>query len=835
MAVTESAERNRAEEELKDSNRHLEAILNNIPDIAWLKDSESRLIAVNESFASACGVSAADLVGKTDLDIWPEEQARSYRVDDREVLRTGKRKIVEERLVDRVGNQRWIETIKTPILNEKNKAIGTTGIARDITQRREMEAALRRSEGRIRAITDALPSRISYIDKDGRYRFNNKAYEEFYGISSDKLYGRHIRDVIGEENYKKAAPQIAKVLDGQRVQYEHTHVHGAQTSYHDVIYVPDFADSGDVKGFYVLVHDITERKRVEAALLDEKERAQVTLHSIGDGVITTDAEGIVEYLNPIAEALTGWKTDQATGLALGKVFRIINEDSREPTLDPVSRCLKDGKIVGLANHSILIDRYGKEYAIQDTAAPIRGRDGALLGAVLVFHDVSETRRMALQLAHDAAHDLLTGLINRREFEKRLQRAVLSARQHGSRHVLGYLDLDQFKLINDTAGHAAGDELLKRVRGLVAGKFRERDTLARLGGDEFGILLDNCGLEEAEAIADVIVATFRNYRFNWEGRSFQIGASIGLVPVTADAENADMLLSEADVACYTAKELGGNQINVYQKEGAKLSRRHREIMLASGLQDALEQNRYSLYCQPIAELSAVNGHSARYELLVRLLDKGEVLSPSAFIPAAERYGLMKAIDRWVVRKGLRSYIEIFGADADVVIFINLSANSLGDDTFLDFLREQFNRFDVAPSSVCFEVTETAIIRNLGKAVTVLEGIKLYGCHIALDDFGAGLSSFNYLKNLPVEYLKIDGSFVKEIAVNLLDLHMVEAINEVGHILGMRTIAECVQEEVALAYLSDIGVDMAQGYFLGEPAPFSRRTGGRFASSDSGLGD
>jgi diguanylate cyclase (GGDEF)-like protein/PAS domain S-box-containing protein len=267
-------------------------------------------------------------------------------------------------------------------------------------------------------------------------------------------------------------------------------------------------------------------------------------------------------LNPVAEALTGWTTEEAQGNPLAVIFNILEEQSRTPVPNPVACCLKEGQIVGLANHTVLISRYGQEHAIEDSASPIRGRDGEVLGAVLVFHDVTETRRMARQLQHDAAHDELTGLVNRREFEKRLERALVSAKRDGFHHALCYFDLDQFKLVNDAAGHAAGDALLKQVRELICGKFRERDTLARLGGDEFALLLEHCALHEAIRIAEIVVATFREWRFVWNGRTFQVGVSIGVVAITSEAETAEQLLAQADVACYAAKERGGNRARVY---------------------------------------------------------------------------------------------------------------------------------------------------------------------------------------------------------------------------------------------------------------------------------
>jgi diguanylate cyclase (GGDEF)-like protein/PAS domain S-box-containing protein len=430
----------------------------------------------------------------------------------------------------------------------------------------QAEDALRVSERRAHAIAEALPSRISYVDREQRYRFTNRAYGEFYNIKTDDLYGKKVRDLLGEDTYSKIEKYIDRVFTGKAVQYELEQSVGSDQRSYDITYVPDFDSDGSVRGFCVLINDITDRKRAADDLFHEKERAQVTLESIADAVITTDPLAKIDYLNPVAARLTGWCQDEALGQRLDQVFRVISEESPQPMPDPVAQCLAGGRAVELQGHNLLLSRTGQEYAIQATAAPIRGRQGQVLGAVLVFHDVTAMRRMAQQLAYDAAHDPLTGLVNRREFAKRLERSVASAKQHGSHHALCYFDLDLFKLVNDTAGHQAGDELLKQITGLLSGKVRQRDTLARLGGDEFGLLLDNCLLDDAEKVCEIIVSTFRDFRFFWEGRAFQVGASVGLVPITADAADAVELLTHADVACYTAKEQGRGRVHVYRKEG-----------------------------------------------------------------------------------------------------------------------------------------------------------------------------------------------------------------------------------------------------------------------------
>ena len=450
---------------------------------------------------------------------------------------------------------------------------------------------MRLSERRVCAIADALPSRISYVDREQRYRFINRAYEEFYNTNADDLYGTNVRGLLGDDTYRKIEKYIERVFAGTRVQYELGQIVGSDERYYDITYVPDFDGGGSVQGFYVLINDVTDRKRAADELFHEKERAQVTLESIADAVITTDPLAKIDYLNPVAARLTGWLADEARGQRLDQVFQVMDEEDPATMPDPVTQCLADGRVVELQGQKLLLSRTGQEYAIQASAAPIRGRQGQVLGAVLVFHDATAMRRMAQQLAYDAAHDPLTGLVNRREFEKRLERAVASAKQHGSHHALCYFDLDLFKLVNDTAGHQAGDELLSQVKGLLSGKFRQRDTLARLGGDEFGLLLDNCLLDDAENVCETIVATFRDFRFFWEGRTFQVGASVGLVPITADAGDAAELLTHADVACYTAKEQGRGRVHVYRKGGSAPPRRHGEMLLASNLHSALEQQRF----------------------------------------------------------------------------------------------------------------------------------------------------------------------------------------------------------------------------------------------------
>ncbi|HET8937670.1 MAG TPA: EAL domain-containing protein [Polyangiales bacterium] len=564
-----------------------------------------------------------------------------------------------------------------------------------------------------------------------------------------------------------------------------------------------------------LSEEVAQRMRIEKALNDEKDRVEVTLHSIGDAVISTDAKAIIEYMNPAAERLTAWTADEARGKPIQDVFKVLNEETRQPERNPVERCLESGKMFEITKPMILVGRKGHEYAIADSVAPIRDPQARLQGAVLVFHDVTETHRMARAVEYQASHDSLTGLVNRVEFERRVERALASCKQYGRHHALCYLDLDQFKVVNDTCGHRAGDVLLRGLTGLLAHAVRDRDTLARLGGDEFGLLLENCPLPQAVQIAEALVGLVRDYRFEWETKPFNVGVSIGLVPVAGQVETADVLLAHADAACYAAKELGRNRVHVYQADDSGADPHHRAILRVTDIRTAIDRNRFQLFSQPIWTVDEP-AQLIAHELLLRMIDNtGSIVQPGFFIPVAERFGLMDKIDRWVIEHSFSAYHTLFPNDGAPNITINLSGNLLGEEKILRFLHEQFETHNVEPSKVCFEITETAAIRNISAAKLLIKELRTQGCKFALDDFGSGLSSFGYLKALPVDYLKIDGSLVRRIAEESIDRAMVEAINRLAHQMGMRTIAEHVESTQCLQVLREIGVDHAQGYALGIP--------------------
>jgi len=562
--------------------------------------------------------------------------------------------------------------------------------------------------------------------------------------------------------------------------------------------------------------DVTERKLYEEALFREKESAQITLQSIGDGVITTDSNCRIEYLNPVAEQLTGWRLEHAQGRVVDEIFRSFHEETCEPLENPLAVAIRRTRAIKSVRPTLLIRRDGNELYIESCASPIRDGSGVICGGVLVFHDVSESRELNRKLSYHASHDILTGLVNRREFESRLERALKSARARESSYALCHIDLDQFKIINDNCGHSAGDALLGQVGALLKSKIRWRDTVARLGGDEFGVLLESCSLEEAIRNAEALREAIRNYKFVWEERTFRLGASIGVVPLSPENEDVASLLSAADSACAAAKESGRNRIYSFQENDIDLMRRRREMQWAARINNALEDSRFEIYRQVIQPLQTPD-QGLHYELLLRMRDEaGKIIAPDQFIAAAERYGLTPNIDRWMIEHALRWLVsEADEREKLAMCSINLSGQSLGDDKFLPFVIDHFHRSGIDASKICFEITETAAIASFSQANRFIHALKELGCRFALDDFGTGLSSFGYLKHFPVDFLKIDGSFVKEILHDPIDREMVRSINEIGHLTGKQTIAEFAENAEIIEMLRSLGVDYAQGFGIATP--------------------
>ncbi|HET7097220.1 MAG TPA: EAL domain-containing protein [Casimicrobiaceae bacterium] len=571
--------------------------------------------------------------------------------------------------------------------------------------------------------------------------------------------------------------------------------------------------------------DITDRKQAEAQIFEEKERAQVTLASIADAVITIDTSGRIEFINPVAERLTGWDNGRARGSMLSEVFAVLDENTGIEIPDPVGRALRERCVVKSEGNVVLRRRDDAPVAIDYSVAPIRDRASSVVGAVLVFHDMSRERQYAARLSHLASHDPLTGLPNRREFERRLNLTLSNDHRDDFNHAVLYLDLDQFKVVNDTCGHAAGDELLRQVTGLLRPLLREGDTLARLGGDEFGVLLEHCPPEPAARIAETMRGALADFRFVWKTRSFNGSVSVGLVNVSDGGQTLAGVLSAADAACYMAKDKGRNRVQVYSSNSSEMAVRHGEMEWVNRIQHALAENRFCLFAQPVCATRGDRNARPYTELLLRLRDEtNELIPPVEFIPAAERYNLMPAIDRWVITTAfaiIAQNSEVHGTEeAPETFAINLSGASISEDDFLDFVCDQFERFGIRHQSICFEITETNAVTSLSKATDFMRALQAHGCRFALDDFGVGLSSFSYLKHLPADFVKIDGSFVVDMLQNPVNRAMVQAIHDIGHILGKKTIAESVETVAILDALDAIGVDYAQGFAVAPPRIFGQ---------------
>ena len=580
----------------------------------------------------------------------------------------------------------------------------------------------------------------------------------------------------------------------------------------------------------LLAHTTRAYERQMDELSAEKELAQVTLASIGDGVVTTDAEGRIEYMNPVAEGLTGWASDEAVGRALEEVLRLTSGDGEGLRL-PLAHHLPPEHRVHL-EPTMLVRRDGQRFAVETSSAPIRHRQGRAVGSVIVFQDVSDRRLLALQLAHQASHDPLTGLLNRSAFDAVLTRALDSARDCGEQHALAYLDLDQFKVVNDTCGHFAGDELLCRVADLLRERVRESDVVARLGGDEFALLLTACPLEAAQPRVAEMHRDLSAFLFVWQEMSFAVGASVGLVPVDGRFETLADLLSAADHACYVAKEKGRNRVQLYLPEEAEFVRRHGEMRWVVRIQSTLEEGRFRLFAQPIRPLRSglpgADGDGLAFEVLLRMAgEDGRIHQSSDFIRAAERYGLMRRLDRWVIDHALAALGELPEAARRrlQLCALNLSALSLGDESFLDFLDDAVARAPVEASRLCFEITETAAVENLPQAQRLMQTLGRRGCRFALDDFGSGMSSYGYLKDLPVDFLKIAGTFITDMVTDRLDRAMVASIQQVSQLLGLATVGECVSSRAVRDLLAEMGVDYGQGNWIAPPRPLAEVTGGR----------
>jgi len=677
---------------------------------------------------------------------------------------------------------------------------------------------------RFRQMLDAAPDAIVVVDQRGRVVALNRETERLFGWTDAELLGEPSRrliapafqkayDALGGGDSPTPAPRkraavstFARRRDGSDFPAE---VHCSPLS------------TGENALSLVTIRDLSAFQGAQENPFQQTEQASVILASMGDALITTDVAGTITYMNPTAERLTGWRTIEAQGQHVATVLTLVSDATREPIESIPERCVREGRAVDLDEGALLVRRDGTEVAIGDSAAPLRDREGTGTGVVLVFHDVTERRRVACSFHRQATRDLLTGLVGRKGFEERLARILKRAAPGATDHALCYLDLDRFKGVNDTCGREAGDELLRRIGSLIYGLLSSGDTLARLGGDEFGVLMECPSLTKAEEIAGRLRRAIEDFRYVWKEKSFSLGVSIGLIPVTAASGGAAGVLRVAAAACYAAKSAGGNRVHLALPEAAPGVRQEAESRRIMRLSRAVDEGYFQLYAQATVPLAAEHPARPRCEILLRLRDeRGGVEAAGSFLPRAERDGLMPAIDRWVVRQTVAALGRLHRDQPELELplcSINLGVSSLNDTDLVPAVREYLAQHRLPPAALCFEITEAAALGNFAEMVRLISEVRAMGCSIGLDNFGNSMASLARLKALPVDYVKFGGHYVRSVAEDPVYGALVHAVKEIGRITGIVTIAKEVESETILQKLQDLGVGYAQGHAVAAPAP------------------
>lgn len=733
----------------------------------------------------------------------------------------------QDRAVDEIANE-ILQISGTP---------GTAGAPRPL-QVEGHSPALNHLSVAVNRLLETLPQRID-SDRDLLFRrvvdnvhegvlvhneaivFANSRFLDMLGARADNVVGRRLAEFVVKDYAELVERNLQRRLAGEPAadRYEVDLASpGGQVTRVEVSSI--VIQSG---GRPALLFAVTEMlpDAVVTSAGAARPRALATLDSMDDGVITVESDGRIDYLNQSALTLLGAGLADLKGKTFADVAQLIDEVDRRPLADPVRKALSTGNRVAVSRRAVLVPANGSaERSVELNVSPLRGEEGGAVGAVLVLHDTSELRGITRQMTYQASHDALTGLINRREFERRLQETIDSAQTGEVRHALCFLDLDRFKMVNDSSGHAAGDNMLREIATIIRDAVRDSDSVGRIGGDEFALLLVGCPLDKARQIADDVVRSVGGYRFVWKDRIFNVGVSVGLVEIGRDAGTLQDVMDSADSACYIAKKQGG--VHVYSSREEVTARHRGDIFWLQRLQVALRENRFELWYQPIVHAHVGGLRGPAFEVFVRL--EGENGSPGVlpaeFMRAAERYRLMPHIDRWVVQ----AVLDALGRGGLKVptgrsVAINIAPQTLGDADFLEFVVECFDHTGATPQDICFEITENAVVANLEHARRFIDVLHGMGCEFALDDFGGGLSSFANLKTLPINYLKIDGSFIRDLGVDVVNQAVVAAMIDLSRSLNFRVVAEQIEDQPSLDKARQMGIDFLQGFIIARPLPLT----------------
>lgn len=735
---------------------------------------------------------------------------RQQVLENQEILLASGRLDHEYRFRHRDGTYRWIHDKLVLVNDTEGEPLEVVGSWMDISKRKSIEETLRTSEQYLRTIFMSDTQSVMVIESDGTILdLNPVGLRSLEAAQLEAVKGKSLVDFVETESRPAFSSQIECVFRGESVSRvcQFHGLHG-RICWLEIHAIPIFDDKGSVPACLLVGRDITELRRTEDQL---RKLSRAVEHS-PNAVIVIDADGTIEYANPTYTHISGFSLEEV----VGSMASLLMPGNLPPKQFRALRKKMEAGL-GWSGEVLNMKKDGTSYWSQESIAPIHDDSGQATHFVIVQQDITESRKVLQQLDYHAKHDLLTGLINRREFEARLVR-LLSSKNNTGEHVLCFLDLDRFKVINDTCGHFAGDELLRQLCTILKNATRQRDTVARLGGDEFAILLERCSLERGKIIANQIKTRIEAFRLNWEGHNMSVSVSIGLVRISNGSTEMTELLKQADAACYAAKEGGRNRVHVFHTEDEALLKRSIEMMWVSSIEKALEENRFQLFYQPIAPLQTAD-HRLHMEILLRMKgENGELIAPGTFLPAAEQYNLSGKIDKWVIRN-LFEQLKAHHHQLDAIseIAVNLSSLTLDDDSFPDLVLKLFERSGFPANKICFEITETAAISNLAHAETFMRKLKARGCRFSLDDFGSGWSSFAYLKSLPVDYIKIDGLFVRDIIDDPINSAMVKSINEIGHVMNKKTIAEFAENQQILDRLKGLNVDYGQGYGIRKPEP------------------